>query len=76
MKVVIFIIIFFPHSLYNCHYNDNFLRLTVTTAMVEAEMTAHSLLNLHKVRMAIISIFGVFRVIVFLQKVCYDLGLI
>ena len=64
MKVVIFImiIVFFPHSLYNCHYNDNFLRLTVTTAMVEAELTAHSLLNLHKVRMAIISIFGVLGV--------------
>ena len=73
LKVVIFIIIFFHHSLYNCDYGDDFLRLTVTTAMVEAELTAHSLLNLHKVRMAIISIFQVKDI---LQKVCYDLGLI
>ena len=34
--------------------DDNFLRLTVTSAMVEAELTAHSLLNLHKVKESIL----------------------
>ena len=58
MVIIMMIIIFYPQSLFNCHSDDNFFRLTVTTAMVEAELTAHSLLNLHKVTMAITFTFG------------------